>query len=423
MRRAYVYLLLLWIPLGDLIGAWAYGGGAFAEVGWLRLARDATVIAVAALALLTNRMRRLVLLPLLAYLALAAVYLPASLALGAPFGLALASLGTLLIAPLFFLVGHHCLRRPDELASAVVLVTGIALTSALFGFWEIDHTSFWRDTVHFPEYYAKVKGVEIGANPANGLPWNFFVNEDQARRAAGLLAAPLAQGPFLVVAGLCGFALLGRQRPWLGAAFLAVIAAGVAWSGTRGAMLAGFLALAGFVATESALLRHRGGRMGLLAVLVMAGAVSSILVVETSIEEREGSTLGHWQALQRNIADIDQAWLTGCGLGCQGPMAAQIQGTSLGGGEGAFFSIAFQIGLPGGLLFLAFLGALLVALWRAWRAGGGPLPLALLWLGMGLATTLVSSDLMLSVSGLAAFWLLCGGALRTCRPVPVVAGA
>ncbi|USJ02413.1 hypothetical protein MUG10_10145 [Xanthomonas prunicola] len=148
-------------------------------------------------------------------------------------------------------------------------------------------------------------------------------------------------------------------------------------------------------------------------------AAASYGIVVTSVNFRDGSTIGHWRALQRNLADLHQVVLWGGGLGRQGAVAARQALTDLGGGEGAIFTIAYQMGLPAALLFLAFIGWSLHALWCAYRQRDDHLALAMFWLLCGMATTLISSDNAMTVSGAGGFWLLLGGALRHCQsPLP-----
>jgi D-xylose transport system permease protein len=117
--------------------------------------------------------------------------------------------------------------------------------------------------------------------------------------------------------------------------------------------------------------------------------------------------------LQKNLQDLPSVLLFGAGLGQQGGMAGNTAAATIGGGEGAIFSIAFQLGVPAALLFLLFLANLIMQLWRHYRTQGEPMALAATWLLLGVSTTLVSSEHMLSVSGSAALWLLSGAVLRS----------
>lgn len=420
MRRYYLVLLILWVHCGDLFTAWLYGGGAFPAASLLRPSRDASVIAVAALCLLTVRMPATLLAPILIYGLLALLYLPAGWNHGLPPSVLLGSFGTLMIPMLFFLVGYYCMRTTHEFRAAVKLIVLLGIASTLFGMWDVRHTEFWTETIRFPDYMAQIKGVlPAGTHPETRLPWNYYGGAfiDLQRRAGGLLAAPLAQGLFLAVAGILAIALLQRRpdrtgHTWLGFAVCALLFSGVWVSGTRGAMLAGSIALLGYLATCRELSRGPGLRLLLAgAALVVVGLASQRIVLMT-IRFLDGSTIGHWTALQRNLEDLPRVLLLGGGLGRQGPAAGTLGLSDLGGGEGAIFSIAFQMGVPAALLFLFFYAQSMRLAWRAYQQLREPLGLALFWLAAGMTVTLVTSEHILSVSGSAGFWLLLGGLLR-----------
>ncbi|SDI53469.1 hypothetical protein [Pseudomonas panipatensis] len=412
MRRLCLSLLILWVHLGDLASAWLYHGGAWPQAAQLRPLRDLLSIALALACLLTLRLPTKLLLPILAYGALAALYLLAGWGEGMASGILVGSLGTLLIPMLFFLAGYYGIRDRVDLRRAASLLLLLGIASALFGAWDRQHSEFWIEVVRYPAYILDVKGVLIGANPDTGLPWNFYGGEELQRRAAGLLAAPLAQGMFLAVTALLALALRPLGARWLGMLLCGLLFVGIWMSGTRGAMLAGGIAVLGFLASARGLLRSAFARLALSAAALLAIAFASYGIVQMSLEMRDGSTVGHWMALQKNLADLPQVWLLGAGLGHQGGIAAQNGLSMVGGGEGALFSVAFQLGVPTALVFLAFFLSVAQQLWRAYRHTGDSLALALFWLALGIATTLISSEHVLSVSATAAFWLMCGGALR-----------
>ena len=402
MRHLYLAVLILWIHVGDLATAWLYGGGTHPEAVLLRPMRDATVIMVAFLCLVSVRMGRSLFLAVAAYSAIVVVSMLQSLVGGRAAGLVIGSFGTLMIPILFFLVGYFCLRTYREIAAFVRLYAVIACASAAFGLWEIHHSEFWIDTLHFDIFTERVKGVLLGAQPLTGLPWGFYRDSELTRRAAGLLAAPLAQGMFLVVAGLLTVAAPRGMLRRLSLILLAFLIWGIWTSGTRGAMLAGALALTGYLATARTALADPRFRLGLaLAALAIAAFVT-----------RDGSSPGHWQALQLNLEGLFNIPLLGYGPGAQGAIAAQTQQSLVGGGEGAIFTMAYQVGLPGAVAFLCFYVACLGRLWHAHREGDADFALATFWLMIGIATTLVTSEHILSVSGSASLWLMVGGQMR-----------
>ncbi|WP_256596287.1 MULTISPECIES: hypothetical protein [unclassified Pseudomonas] len=415
MRFRIVLLIILWVHLGDLGSAWLYGDGAWPGVGLLRNLRDGVVVVLAACCLLSTRLPSRLLLPLVAYSALALCYLLVNRASMTP-SILLGSYGTLMIPVLFFLLGFYCVRHPEQLRSCVALLVLLGIASTLFGAWEQEHTTFWTETLGYPRYMRDIKGMALGANWESGLPWNFYGGVDLQRRAAGLLASPLAQGMFLAVVAVAAIAWSERRAGYLSLLLSGLLFVGIWMSGTRGAMLAGSLALIGYLATGTSLFRYRAIRW-LVAAGVCGGiAMISYGIVQMSINFLDGSTIGHWQALQKNLLDLPKVLLLGAGLGAQGAQAAQQQQTLIGGGEGAIFSIAFQLGLPAVLLFLWFYLNMALTLWNRYRRHPEPMLLAMFWLTLGLATTLISSEHLLTVSGTGAFWLLCGATLRSTSP-------
>lgn len=412
MRFVLLLIVLLWVHLGDLGSAWLYDGGAWPDVGILRNVRDLLVILLAGACLLTVRMPSRLLLPILAYGGLAGFYLLVNRG-GVPLGILFASLGTLIIPMLFFLVGFYCVRLRWQLRGCVYLLLVIGIASTAFGAWEEQHTAFWTDTLDFPGYMLNVKGLLVGANPDTGMPWNFYANTDLDRRAAGLLASPLAQGMFLAVVALAAVACIERRARWLSFTFCLFLFMGIWMSGTRGGMLAASVALVGYLATGSTLFRSRSARLLIVGLACVTLAFASYRTVLFSLQLEDGSTVGHWMALQKNLQDLPKVILLGAGLGQQGSISAQLGVTTIGGGEGAVFSIAFQLGLPGALLFLWFYGSLARALWRGHNEHRDAMSLAMFWLALGITPTLVSSEHILAVSGTGAFWLLCGATLRS----------
>ncbi len=417
MRHLYLAALVLWIHVGDLATAWFYDGGTHPEAVLLRPIRDATVIVVAGLCLASVRMARSLFVTLTAYCALVALASLQSLG-GRAAGLVLGSLGTLMIPILFFLVGYYCLRGYREIAALARFYALIACASVAFGMWEIRHSEFWTDTLHFGIFTERVKGVLLGAHPLTGLPWSFYRDLELTRRAAGLLAAPLAQGMFLVVAGVLAAAAPSGLLRRFSLVVLAFLIWGIWMSGTRGAMLAGALALAGYLATARTVLADPRLRLvlALAAVAVTAFVTRDIVMMTWSLAD--GSSPGHWYALRLNLNGLFGIPPLGYGPGAQGAIAAQTQEALVGGGEGSIFTMAYQVGLPGAAAFLCFYIACLGRLWRAHRDSDADFALATFWLMVGIATTLVTSEHIFAVSGSAALWLMVGGQMRALSRSP-----
>lgn len=415
VRFYYVLVLALVFPVLDMLTAWLYGGG-FPQAVMLRGLRDASIAGMAMLCLGTVRLPRKLAWPVFAYFAFVALYLAVGVNKGVALAVALPSSGTLVLPVLLFLTGYYCLRSERELRIVLWAWIALGLASTFLGMWDINHTEFWTDTVHLPEYMVNVKGVELGLEPETQLPWNFFVSlENMDRRAGGLLAAPLAQGSFLAVAAVMSLALLGRRWRVLGVSLAGIMTLGIWQSGTRGALIVEVAGVLGLMAANSGLMRVSPQvRRSVTAVLAVLASLAVYLAIQTSFARMDGSTVGHWDALMTNLSEFPRVLLFGDGVGRQGAIAAQSRVAVIGGGEGAFFSIAFQLGLPGALAFLWFYVNCIRLLAAADDHRRG-LDWALAVLMAGFATTFVTSEHILTLSGMAAPWLLTGGLIRSAR--------
>ncbi|SIS74384.1 hypothetical protein [Insolitispirillum peregrinum] len=309
--------------------------------------------------------------------------------------------------------GYGALRTPGRLQAYAVFAAGLAMVSTLFGAWDIRHTDFWVETVQYGHYLNGIKGIVTGFDWYYVLPFNFFGYE-YARRAAGLVAAPLAQGSFVAVGAMLGFAALQRKSFGLALLVLLVGMVGVWQSGTRGAMLVLVIALPVFL-----VLSGRGGagfrNFAVLFGLLLGSYEGLQFVLSYTVNLQDGSTIGHVEALQKNITDLPQVILFGPGLGASGALAADLGLELAGGGEGAIFAITYQLGVPAALVFLLWYGVITrrcIATFRQHSATvTGDLALACGALSIGMVTTFISSDHLFSLSGLGLFWIVLGGVM------------
>ncbi|MBD9362432.1 hypothetical protein [Methylomonas fluvii] len=414
LRFFYVLALALAFPVLDMLAAWLYGIG-LAQAGLLRILRDFSIAVVALLCLWTVRIPRLLMVPMVVYFVFVAIYLAVGLVKAVPVGIALPSAGTLVLPVLLLLAGYYCLRFERELHAVLAVWILLGLISTVFGAWEIRHTEFWINTIHLPEYMVDVKRVDLGLDPDTQLPWNFYRNMEKERRAAGLLAASLAQGAFLAAVSVMALASLARRWRLAAVLLTGVLGFGIWQSATRGAMIVAGIGMFGVLAANSGVLRTRRGIRWLAAALLGVTALGLLYQsIDSSLSGSDSSTVGHWNALFRNLEELSQVSVFGDGVGRQGAIAAQSRAAVIGGGEGAFFSIAFQLGLPGALVFLWYYGNC-IRLLAAADGGGRGLAWALAALLVGFATTFVTSEHILTLSGMAAPWLMAGGAARVAR--------
>lgn len=402
------------ITLTDIVSAWLFSGS---PEHWgitaIRVARDGLTLILATWGGLQAYRNGTVFMLAALYLGGIVLYL---LLTGSDidFTIAAGSAARLALPVTLMAAGYGGIRSAEQMTAYALTLAGLACASTLFGIWDINHTEFWTETLEYGHYLNGVKGIVTGFDYYYVLPFNFFGFEDQ-RRAAGLVAAPLAQGSFVAIGCLFGFAVLYYRSLFLASAILLTGLYGIWQSGTRGAMLMIAIALPMYlllIAQKSGLKRNAILLLGLAFISFEAIAYT----VSYSVNLEDGSTIGHVDALAKNIEDIDQALLAGSGVGAAGSVAADNGLEVAGGGEGAIFSIIYQIGLPGAVLFLALCGLALKHLYIHARqvmeeTGQAPLGLTVFCLGFGLIPTLISSDHILSLSAVGVFWIAFGGAL------------
>ncbi|MFY7962470.1 MAG: hypothetical protein ACOVVK_20505, partial [Elsteraceae bacterium] len=396
-----VYLALT--LLADFISAALYAATDLPEMAFLRVARDGLGLALAAVGVFNPRLPRAVRWTGLGYLGLIGVYFVAGAADSQRPLLLVVSAAQLSIPVVLTLVGAGSLSSPSgvRMASALTIFLGVA--SALFGMWDSRNTDFWTNVIAYGDYLYEVKRIQVGYHPITLLPWNFFGFEG-VRRAAGLVAAPLAQGAFLSIVGVVAFAWRRERAPVTAYLLLGLAAFGIYQSGTRGAILTLVLALPLVVVLARVRSANaRGAGVGLDIVLLTIGLAFSFqtlaFIFSYTVGLEDGSTIGHVRALQRNLRDLPGVLFLGEGLSAAGAAAADAGLDIAGGGEGSIFSIAFQIGVPGAIVFLAFCAAISRGLNQVRRSGGEFINLAaaLIALLISSAIHLASSETLLSV--------------------------
>jgi D-xylose transport system permease protein len=131
-------------------------------------------------------------------------------------------------------------------------------------------------------------------------------------------------------------------------------------------------------------------------------------VVYYTINFLDGSTIGHYRAILANISGLMDVTFLGYGIGLAGARASAIGNEIVGGGEGALFSIAYQLGVPGSLAFLWFYLRLFRELshYPLYSKSGVQRKMACIAILIGASTSLIISEHLLTFSGSAAIWIL-----------------
>jgi hypothetical protein len=287
------------------------------------------------------------------------------------------------------IVGAQAVRR---LAWTLV---GAAAAVATIGLADLAFVSigWWRSSA-VPGYFAHLgfdyHGTGVNSQGTGGLPENFIYatgsEQGFSRRLVSVFLSPLASAYMLALAllALAALGLLSRRR-WLGSALAVVCAAGLLYTFTRSAMLA----LAGaFVVL--ALARRRPWLAAPAAAIVLVAIVwvpvfphvsasgkwtqADLVYQRKNAKEhgvvdssafRDSSTESHWQSLRAGISTIADH-PQGYGVGNAGQIASRT-GVEIKAGESNYTELGAELGIAGGLAWIAWNAALLATLLMAAR--------------------------------------------------------
>jgi len=420
--RALFFSLILLFPVADLLMAYLYQQTGSELVVAIRYYRDLVTLGLGGLGFLNKALPYQIRLACLAYGGLLALYSMLTLVTNlVPVSVLLASAGTLVIPMSLTLAGFTAIRTEHDMKLFLRLLIIYAVVSIIFGMWEINNTEFWVDTIGLGNYLVNIKGVLTGFQPTVFLPWNFS-GLDFERRAAGLLAAPLAQGFFVAVIGMLAFSFLRMRSLPVALLVGAFCFYGVYMTSTRGAMMAYGLGVLIYFLLPSKRTNYALNIMILVAAAVLMIGLSYKNIMY-SVELKDHSTIGHLRALSKNMESLSDVVLFGHGVGSAGAKTSAASIAIAGGGEGALFSIVYQLGLPGGLIFLWYYGRLFFEVMARRRADGltGEIARSLVGLFLGVLASMFTSEHILTFSGMAAFWFALGGFLGYTRRMPVAA--
>ena len=246
---------------------------------------------------------------------------------------------------------------------------------------------WWRDS-GVPGWFGEQLGLAYNKG-LSGLPenWVFDTGDEQnpIRRLGSTFLSPLATAYVLVIILLY---LVARRRPWWVVAAAGVAYIGLLWTHTRAAFLA--LAL-GLVVLAIAQRRLLPLGLAVASLVVGVGFVKAFPTIgpstsytqeELEILRQQGqqnpdvgsdplaggdaSTASHWRNLRDGVRVVVRH-PQGYGLGNAGVNASRTNVKILAG-ESTYTEIGVDTGIAGLAAFVAWLIAVLVALWRrsAW---------------------------------------------------------
>lgn len=414
-----VAVLLMAIFAADFIGAIAFvqfGPSVASTVRGLREGLILLAFTYAVFALVAGRshLSRGIVMPAICFGCFVFIYGLSALAKNIPFDIMFSSAELLLLPVILLFIGYALTRTKADYAFHVKLIIAFCVCTALFGMWDIQHTEFWAGALQYGRYLNVVKHVTTGFDRTTFLPWN-FTGYEGVRRAAGLLAAPLAQGMVLAYGCTLSVALLrGRNLPF-GVLLAALFFFGVFQSGTRGAMIVALLAM-GIVLARS----RKGLRNATNAAVGSLLAISAVQLLSPvyryTFNLSDPSAAGHHQALLSNLGGLGRVLLFGDGVGSSGALASLRGAITTNAGEGGLFTVAYALGVPGVLAFIWLYLALSREMMRDSNRGDAVVNAAFHanWaFGIAFVTTFFTSEHAFSLSGSGAFWLMSGVLIKT----------
>ena len=346
-----------------------------------------------------------------------------------------------LIPLIYFLARRLEPAGEADLQTVLWLAMGAGAIVSLFGVFELFFvpTRTWIDWG--VNQYTQILGFKYSG--PGGMPPNFFVTLPDGtllRRVVSTYISPLGVAYTGLLLFPLGVVLIDRQRArssakWLAIAALTLVLIGVMFAVTRLALFA----LVGEAGLMWLLLRR-----GWIAALVPVLVVASVLMLypyaslgpavdrnlnevkrtqwQWAISGNDSSAQEHYGFL---IADLkfDLQHPFGLGTGASTARYGQLVGT----GESAVLGMFGDLGIIGGLLYVAFY---LLALWNGWRAyWAAPkdslvvaLPLTALVGGLALLPVTVTSDVWGDLSVTYLLWWAAGAsatlaARRSASPV------
>lgn len=321
--------------------------------------------------------------------------------------------GALLIPVIIFLAGYLNNSDTKNLNTTTSLFLLLAVANSLFAFWEQNNTWYWTNFLTYGDYLSDFKGVNGGFNPSINLPWNFHRYPEFERRAAGLVAAPLANGTVTAIALVITFGRLINcdkfKLLYLSLGILFLIS--MIESGTRGAIIPAFMTICTYWTIKKSPLELSSS----LLLTVSLCFFALVFILLAGYLPTDGSWRGHLRAVIVNLTDLKYINFFGHGLLAQGSEAGKIGLTKLGGGEGAFFTILFNLGIIGFLSFVLFYWHSLFVMYsssKRFKFDGDRVCHAdkqmFAIFGVFLILNGLTSEHFLTVSGLGVYWYLLG---------------
>ena len=287
-----------------------------------------------------------------------------------------------------YFLGRLLVLTPQSWRRLSLALVGVAVGLTVWGLIDVYLVplQWWRDS-GVPGWFGEQLGLDYKG--ISGLPENWIFNtgdeDNPIRRLVSGFLSPLATSYVLVIVLLY---LVARRRTWWTMTAGAIAYAGVLWTHTRAAYLA--LAL-GLVVLAAAQRRFLPVALAVASLVIGVGFVKAFPhigpstsytqseleylrdkgrqkpgVSDDPLSAGDASTSSHLRNLRDGIRTVVHHPL-GFGLGNAGVSASRTR-VDLKAGESTYTELGVEVGVAGLAVFLAWMAAVLLALWRrsAW---------------------------------------------------------
>jgi hypothetical protein len=287
-----------------------------------------------------------------------------------------------------YFLGRLLVLTPQSWRRLSLALVGVAVALSVWGLIDVYFVplQWWRDS-GVRGWFGDQLGLDYKG--LSGLPENWIFNtgdeNNPIRRLVSGFLSPLATSYVLVIVLLY---LVARRRTWWTVVAGAIAYTGLLWTHTRAAYLA--LAL-GLVVLAAAQRRFLPVALAVASLVIGVGFVKAFPhigpstsytqseleylrhkgqqnpgVSDDPLSAGDASTASHLRNLREGIRTVVHHPL-GFGLGNAGVSASRT-GVDLKAGESTYTELGVEIGVAGLAVFLAWMAAVLLALWHrsAW---------------------------------------------------------
>jgi len=332
-----------------------------------------------------------------------------------PISLRLTTFRAVILPVLLYFVGRYTLLNDHKISKLFKIIIIMGVISASFGLVEIlvPIKYIWNGILDLGGYLTNIKGFarELPQN----VPLNFWGY--LGRRLAGLSASPLAQGYFLEFIFfliISGWIYKFHKKSIL----IILILIAELLTITRASILSMLLVLPLFFLLQPAKVYLKKVIFIYLIILILLLPFLSKVIDlgEKTLYLGEGSSIRHAKAIEFSISNLEKVMFSGQGFGTAGGWVTSLGGEVLGAWENAYTVIAFQIGVPGLILFLGWWFLMTLKILNSWLKESAPFK-KMIFLAVSLGNiayflTGFVSEQILTFSSVAHFWIFSGIAVN-----------